>query len=45
MSDYKNYEDWVDSLTPEQLEEAYMIGGGNDDIALMRAYWLSLKDE
>jgi hypothetical protein len=39
-----DYETWLDSLTDEDLEEAYMIGGGKDDISLMRAYHIQMSE-
>lgn len=39
-----NYEMWLDSLTDEDLTEAHMIGGGEDDISLMRAYHIQMAE-
>lgn len=35
-----SYEEWLEGLTSDELQEAYMMGGGDDDVALMRAYWI-----
>jgi len=40
-----SYEEWLESLNKEQLEEAKMLGGGDNDIALMRAYYQTYLKE
>ena len=41
----ETFEDWVDSLDKEELEEAYQLGGSKDDIGLMRAYHIQAEME
>ena len=33
-----DYAEWVENLTEEELEEAFMLGGGDDESALVKAY-------
>lgn len=33
------YESWIDSLSEEELEYCYKLGGSKDAIGLMRAYY------
>ena len=38
------YENWLDSLTDEEIQEAYEIGGEDTDLGLMRAYHIAVAE-
>ena len=39
-----DYETWADSLGGQELQEAYMLGGSDDEVGLMRAYHIIMSE-
>lgn len=38
------FEDWLESLSEQELQEAYMLGGSDDDNGLIMAYHIQMSE-